>query len=65
MVDAYSWVAIIGGIALATYFLRVAIITNIMGRKRSSPYIFSPLEGRHSLFFFVGESLDKESLMLS
>ena len=35
VVDLYSWIGLLGGIALATYFLRVAIITNIMRRRRS------------------------------
>ena len=34
VVDQYTWLALITGIALATYFLRVAVTTNIMGRRR-------------------------------
>ena len=34
-VDPYAWLALIGGIALATYFLRVAIVVKMpTGRKR-------------------------------
>ena len=34
VVDQYTWLALISGIALATYFLRIAVTTNIMGRRR-------------------------------
>ena len=34
VVDQYTWLALITGIALATYFLRVAVTTNIMGRRK-------------------------------
>ena len=34
VVDQYTWLALITGIALTTYFLRVAVTTNIMGRRR-------------------------------
>ena len=33
VVDTYTWLAMIGGVVLATYFLRLAIINNI-SRKR-------------------------------
>ena len=33
VVDPYTWLALIGGIALATFFLQMAIV-NIIGRKR-------------------------------
>ena len=34
-VDPYAWLALIGGIALATYFLRVAIVVKMpTGRRR-------------------------------
>ena len=37
VVDTYTWLAIIGGVVLATYFLRLAIINNISRkRKRKS-----------------------------
>ena len=61
VVDPYSWVGLVGGIALATYFLRVSITTNIMGRRRrSGGDKFSLLEGKinnnckvlfHSFYF--------------
>ena len=33
VVDPYTWLALIGGIALATFFLQMAIV-NIIGKKR-------------------------------
>ena len=33
VVDPYTWLALIGGIALATFFLQMAIV-NIIGRKK-------------------------------
>ena len=42
VVDQYTWLALISGIALATYFLRIAVTTNIMGRRRKR-------EGVHNL----------------
>ena len=34
VVDTSSWVALLGGITMATYFLRSAVTTNIMGGRR-------------------------------
>ena len=34
--NPYTWIALIGGIALATYFLRIVIITDVTGRRRRS-----------------------------
>ena len=37
VIDPYTWLALVGGIALATYFLREAIVMNIMmNRKKRS-----------------------------
>ena len=41
--DPYTLVALLGGIALATYFLRIVIITTFIMMKRSFGYF-----GRHS-----------------
>ena len=49
VVDPYSWVALLGGITLTTYFLRVAIITNIMGRRKRDFASFSLLEGEFEM----------------
>ena len=46
VVDQYTWLALIAGIALATYFLRIAVTTNIMGRKRRK---------REGNFLMIGE----------
>ena len=35
VVDPYTWLALIGGIALATFFLQQAIVMNIGRKKRS------------------------------
>ena len=51
VVDQYTWLALIAGIALATYFLRIAITTNIMaGRKRRK---------REDHFSVTGESISR------
>ena len=34
VVDPYTWAALIGGIALATFFLQMQIVANISGRRR-------------------------------
>lgn len=34
VVDPSTWIALIGGIALATFFLQMAIVNNITGRRR-------------------------------
>ena len=34
VVDPYTWVALLGGVLLATYFLRLAIINNISRRRK-------------------------------
>ena len=49
VVDPYTWLALIGGIALATFFLQMAIVNNIMPgrRKRRSTHLwhYSQLNG--------------------
>ena len=49
VVDTYTWVALIGGILLATYFLRLAIINNISRRRKRRGLLLH--EGR---FFIWG-----------
>ena len=40
VVDPYTWIVLIGGIALATYFLRVVIVVKMPGsRKRRAAYM--------------------------
>ena len=34
VVDSYTWVALLGGVVLATYFLRLAILNNISRRRK-------------------------------
>ena len=34
VVDTYTWAALLGGVVLATYFLRLAIINNISRRRK-------------------------------
>ena len=38
--DPYTLVALLGGIALATYFLRLVIVTNMFGRRSLSDGLF-------------------------
>ena len=59
VVDPYTWLALIAGICLATYFLRIAITTNVTAKKRKKRYIPSiyPLAGKYFIAYWTVQLL--------
>jgi hypothetical protein len=41
VVDPFTWLALIGGIALATFFLQQAIVKNVMPKKKKRDVLYS------------------------